>query len=545
MKKLLILCLSLFATLAFGQGGTLTVALPPATRITYLFPITPANDQSNYNFQVQYLLYKPLLWVGKKITVNYARSIASSVTTTNGRRYVVTLNPKWHWSDGTPVTSADVLFFWDMVRTITANNAAAYYGWGIGGVPQEITSVWAEGPYRLVFTLDRAVNPLWFELNGLAQFIPLPEHAWNKYPGNPAKTLAYLQAQGSNVAFFRNSPVDGPFMVDHFVQDQEYVLRANPHYSGHHPNYTYLVERYFTTSDAEFNALRGGEIDVGYLPIHLFNQAHLPGYRFASLPQWGFFYIYVNFANPAAPALKDLTVRQALQMAINGPGMLKTILHNQGIAEYGPVPYDPPTYLSAYLKTHVPYPFNPAKGKALLEAHGWKLVNGIMTKGGERLEFTLRYASGNQAFQQEAELFAEDAAQEGIRINLKPEPFDTIIGSLGDPKGWSLDYWGGWTYQPDFFPSGDGIFNTGGGSNESGYSDPLMDRLIQATTDYLPKEAVLNAMYNYQNYFAQQLPVLFVPIENQLFEVKSTVRGVIQSFNPTVTNWTPQDWTLH
>ncbi len=544
--RLIVIGVAFSVPVVAGQSSqTVRVALPPATKVTYLFPITPGNYETNYNFQVQYIMYKPLLWIGKDITVDYNRSIASSVTTTDGEHYLIKLNPKWHWSDSQPVTSKDVVFFWDLVNSIKAKNASAYYAWGIGGVPQDIASVSALGNYEVEVTLNKPSDPLWFELNGLAQFIPLPEHAWNKYPGDPAKTLAYLQSMGNNIPFMKGSPVDGSFKVDSFEQNREYSFVANPSYDGHKPTYQRLAEYYFTSSDAEFNALLTHAVDVGYLPAHLYNKHVLPGYTFASKPLWGFFYIAVNFANPNVPALKLLPVRQALQMAIDQPAMIKSFFHGQGIAEYGPVPYSPPTYLSPLLKSGAPYKYDPVAGKALLEENGWKMANGVMSKGGMKLEFVLQYGSGSLTRREEAELFAEAAGREGIKINLKPIPYNTLIGELSQPKAWTLAYWGGWTYQPDYFPSGDGLFNTNGGSNMAGYSNPRTDKLIKETTEFHSKrEQLLSAMYAYQNYFAKQVVVLSLPLNNQLLEVNSNLTGVIQTYNPTETNWSPQYWSF-
>ena len=535
------------ASLALGglvSAQTIVTALPPQTRITYLLPIPPATVYTLYNSEASELLYRPLLWVDHNIQIDYSRSIAKSVSTPDGQHYTIALHRHWKWSDGKPVTSADVVFALKLLMSISANNAQNYGGWGIGGIPNAIKQVSADGPYTVKITLDNRYNEQWFLYNGLAQIIPLPEHAWNKYPNDPAKTLAYLQKNGDNIEFFKNSPVDGPFMVNQFVNNQSYSFVANPNYSGHKPSYHELILRYFTTSDAEYNALRTGEVQVGYLPFHLIQNKDIPGYRFASYPQWAFEYIYVNFANPErnGPALKELPVRQALQMAVDQPAMIKVLFHGQAIAQYGPVPYDPPTYLSPYLKTHVPYPYDPAKGKAILEKAGWHMENGVMTKGNLKLEFTLYYSSGNTTQQEQAELIAESAAKEGIKLTLKPEPFDTLLGLLNDPKKWSLVYYGGWIYQPDYYPTGYGLFNSQGGSNQQGFNDPQMDVYTILTHAFFPSKAQsLQALYRYEDYAAKILPVIYLPQSNTLAEISDQISGYV--YNPTG-NWSPEYWSI-
>lgn len=546
MRKFVYTALGVAAALsavAFAQSSrTITEALPPAININYLLPIPPAGRYTLYNMQATQILYKPLLWVDKNVQIDYARSIAESVSTTNGQTYTIKLNPKWHWSDGTPVTAKDVVFDVNLIKSINGKNSSKYGGWGIGGIPNSIRSVKVVSPTELTITLNSKYNKQWFEYNGLAQLIPLPAQAWNKYPNDPAKTLAYLQKNGDNIAFFKQSPVDGPFVVGQFNRNRSFSFVPNPHYDGHKASYGKLIMRYYTSSDAEFNALKAGEVQVGYLPTHLYAERNLSGYTFASTPRWNVDYIYLNFANPHQPAIRDLAVRQALQMAVDQPGMLKALFHNQGNRAYGPVPYIPDTYLSPYLKSTVPYPYNPAKGRAILEKAGWRMKNGLMTKGNEQLSFTLKFASGTLTRKEQAEIIKEAAAKEGIRITLGQEPFDTLLGDLSNPSKWTLIYYGGWIYVPDYYPTGYGLFNTLGGSNQQDYSNSQMDVYTILTHAYFQtKRQSLNALFRYENYAAEQLPLIWLPNLNLLHEISNQVTGALEHINPTG-NWSPQYW---
>jgi peptide/nickel transport system substrate-binding protein len=546
MKRQGILGLAVLAGLAAAPALAQTVnyALPPQTRITSLLPIAAANIESLYDGQAAELLYRPLLWVDHNIQIDYARSIASSVTTKDGQHYFVKLNPKWHWSNGQPVTAQDVAFSFDLIKGISAKNAATYYAWGIGGIPNNVVSVKVLSAHELEFVTDHPYSKQWFELNGLAQLFPLPKASWDKYPGHPYKTLLYLQKNQANIPFFKSSPVDGPFMVSRFVNNQSYSFVPNPHYDGHKPSYSKLVLRYFTSSDAIFNAMRVGQLQVGILPFHLYaERSQLSAYTFHSEPQWSINYIYVNFANPKDPALKSLTVRKALQMAVDQPAMLKVIVNGQGVDQYGPVPYQPSTYLSPLLKSgYVPYAYDPAAGKALLEKAGWHMVNGVMQKGGMRLAFNLQYSAGQAIFERETQLIQQAAAKEGIKLTLAPKPFDTLIGELGSPKTWSLIDYGGWIYQPDYYPTGFGLFNSQGGSNQQGYSNPVMNRAtVNTHSFYATRQQSLTALFDYENYTALQLPLIWLPGTNQLQEISKQLSGVFAHYNPTG-NWSPQYW---
>ena len=64
---------------------------------------------------------------------------------------------------------------------------------------------------------------------------------------------------------------------------------------------------------------------------------------------------------------------------------------------------------------------------------------------------------------------------------------------------------GGWVYAPDYYPSGELLFQTGAGSNSGSYSDKKNDTLIHDTKF---GDATLAAC---QNYLAKQLPVVWQP----------------------------------
>ncbi len=112
------------------------------------------------------LLCRPLVWVGNHIDFDHERSLAASITSAAGNtRFRVTLKP-WRWSDGAPITPDDVIFGWERIELL---NQRGYYGAaGQGAIPDRIVGVRPDGPDAVTFTLNGAVNPDWFILNGLS-----------------------------------------------------------------------------------------------------------------------------------------------------------------------------------------------------------------------------------------------------------------------------------------------------------------------------------------------------------------------------------------
>jgi peptide/nickel transport system substrate-binding protein len=137
---------------------------------------------------------------------------------------------------------------------------------------------------------------------------------------------------------------------------------------------------------------------------------------------------------------------------------------------------------------------------------------------------------------------AEQAAwqQAGIKITLTTASFNTVIGNAVPCSGksctWELASWGGgWVYAPDYYPSGELLFQTGAGSNSGSYSDKTNDNLIHDTNfgD--------STLAQYENYLAKSLPVVWQP--NQAYavtEIQKNLQGVTPQ-NPLL-NINPENW---
>src|SRR6202046_3794003 len=97
-----------------GTGGTVTFALPAGTIPTYISPFVAGPVSNNVDlFQFSPFMWRPLYWFGitGKGNINHSQSMAGAPTFSNGGKTVtVTLNKKFTWSNGKPVTNRDVEF---------------------------------------------------------------------------------------------------------------------------------------------------------------------------------------------------------------------------------------------------------------------------------------------------------------------------------------------------------------------------------------------------------------------------------------------------
>jgi peptide/nickel transport system substrate-binding protein len=530
-------------------GGTIVYALGPQD-INWYLPLRPTSYSNGVDYLAATMMYKPLFRVGGDGKIDYSHSIASAITwSQDGTVYTVRMDPKWHWSDGRPVTAADVLFTWHLIQAASAKTVPApwpYNQAGFGGIPDMVKSVTVAGPTEFAVTLTHPVNQIWFEYDGLAQFWPLPEHDWNKFPNDPAAELAYLTKNGNNPAFF--SVVDGPWKMESATDKQAWVFVPNPAYSGHKPYLDRFIYAYQTSAAAEEGALRTGAVQVGYLPATDYDiRDRFPNDRFFTSTGYGFCRIFLNFGHPSVgPILGQLPVRQAMAYGIDQPDIITQLYHGQAVAGMGPVPLIPPTFLDPKLR-NPPYPFDLTAGKRTLLEHGWSLKNGIMTNAqGQQLKFTMQYVSGNPTTEALVQLIQSDWAKEGIAIQLEPRPFTEMIGMRrrANAANWEIQSgicfdWGG------SYPTGDGMFTTGGGYNFFQYSDPEMDRLVTATLAPHPTPAAAQASLNaYEEYVARMLPQIWVPRSYAFHEVQTNVHGVVETLNNFTGVILPQYWWI-
>jgi peptide/nickel transport system substrate-binding protein len=530
-------------------GGTIVYALPTQTNIPWYFPIRNDANASLYTAQLSGLLYQPLIYVNDTLAIDYSQSIASKITYNKaGTVFNVFMNPKWHWSDGQPITSADAQFSWNVLMATEQSTAPAPWpssSLGSGGLPNDFKSFKVDGPYEFTITLNTPVNQVWFEYKGIGSCPILPKHVWDKYPNNITQEITYLGQNATDPSF--DSVVSGPFKLQSAIQNQAWTLVPNPAYDGHKAYVSRLILQYEGSDTSEFAGLKTGTIQVGYLPAAEYNaRLELPdkmwvaypfSYRFA----WG--NLNKGAENGVNTIFDQLYVRQAMMEGVNIAAINHLIDHGYGAPEFGPIPTLPKTQFLDPRLTKPIYPYDPAKGKALLEAHGWSEQNGVMTKGGQKMSFTLMYPSGNLATTLEMELLQSNWAKEGIQVTLNPVPFATLVGNLSDPSKWEMVSGIGIIYGS--YPSGESIFyELHGLDADLGYNDPIENKLIQATTSpQANNAATMRAFYNYEYYTAQQVPAIWLPNNAAWDEVAPNVHG----FNAYTDNWVtggllPQYW---
>jgi dipeptide transport system substrate-binding protein len=262
----------------------------------------------------------------------------------------------------------------------------------------------------------------------------------------------------------------GPFVFNRYQKDAQIRFKGNPEYWK--PDDVKLDNLIFainTDSSVRYQKLKAGECHITLNPRPADLQAMQQDARLVVLEQPGYNLGYIAY-NVTHPPLDKLEVRQALDMAVNKPAIIKAVYQQAGQLAVNAMP---PSQWS-YDESIQDAPHDPQKARELLKAAGVA----------EGTTLSLWAMPVQRPYNPNARLMAEmlqaDWAKIGIKANIvsyewgeylkraKAGEHDTMLigwtGDNGDP-----DNWLGTLYGCDAV----------NGNNFSKWCDPAYDKLIK------------------------------------------------------------------
>lgn len=456
-------------------------------------------------------------------------------------RVTFRIRPEARWSDGPPVTGADVAFTW---RTIMdpANQVASRSGWDriaaitpgetAGGEqcdPATCLTVAFDGdyaPWREVFSVS-------------ASGYVLPQHV--------------LEGENFNTAWNDGGIVgSGPFTLESYQPRVRAVLAADPDWwgaadTGGGPFLERMVIDFLDTSGAAITALRQGQAQLTSPPPDpaLIGRARdLDGVEVQAVPSVFFEHIALN--TQRAP-LDDVRVRRALTLAIDRAQITDVLL--EGTAPVLQSPLRP--FQLGYEPTFERYGHDPAAAAALLEEAGWRRgPDGIFARDGEQLEIPLVTTSEGELRPSTARLIAEQAEQAGIRVVPRPLPPDRVFGpvlSSGDyaavmfATGGPVDPSLTSLLASDQIPSEENGF---AGQNVYRWSDPEADRLMRLSDRQIDTGARAATLGRLQAIVAEQVPLIPLYQQPNTVAYSTALTGVRQNPSTAEVFWNSGEWAL-
>jgi peptide/nickel transport system substrate-binding protein len=310
-------------------------------------------------------------------------TVANGGVSADGLTITWKLKPNLKWSDGTPITSDDVKFTWEVCSDPASSCVKT------AGIV-DITALDTPDPQTVVLHYKR----LFFGYKGQFRWGILPRHS--KDVGAPADLKKWAYNTTLN-------PSSGPFMVKSFDQEQSISLVRNPNFYDAPKPYLDGINAVFRSDNEVFRQMViSGQADLApsvKRDPDLLADLHSRGFTIGtgSSPYQGRFSL-----NPRDPS--DLTKPHPI---LGDPNVRKAILMGSDVDKVTytwnfPGIYTPTRYTSRwdlwgpeYACGLPPIQFDQAGAKALLDSAGWTVgANGIRGKSGVPMKLRVTVYSG-------------------------------------------------------------------------------------------------------------------------------------------------------
>jgi peptide/nickel transport system substrate-binding protein len=501
-----------------GVGTDLGTALPPLAR-------------TNLDAEVSGLLFPGLnraRWSrgGLVYPEDHPMALADRWRTgPEGRTLTYRLAPGLRWSDGSPLTAADVVFTYRLLSNPDAGLPLSY-------ATRRMDSVSARGDSAITFHFARRYPGMLFDTGvGI-----LPEHVWGDVPPGRFVRTAGGATPGDTTAG-DVSVASGPFRMAEWVRGERVVLVRNGE-TPVAPRLDTLVFRVLPEEATRLAELRSGGLDL--TRVESFRQARqlerADGYSVLSIPRRA--YDYIAWNPSGHPAFDDARVREALSLALDRDAMISA-LEMEGHAEPAAGPYGP---LFPQLRVETEGPLHdPDRARRLLDEAGWTRPGPDRTRAreGRELAFELATPAGSDRRTAAAELIRAQLRAVGVRARIRTQEFNSLFGRMrsGDYEAALL----GWQVGlgPDISPF---WYDPEGPMNVVGYDSPsvrvLMDSALAAPDDAEAEPFWRRAARR----IAADHPYAFLWHFDVLYAARARLRGV--EVDPTGFTSTAHEWWL-
>jgi ABC-type transport system substrate-binding protein len=426
----------------------------------------------------------------------------------DGRTLRFVLRPGIRYHDGQPIVAADFKFALERALR-TADSPFGHFLGNVAGAQElrdgkatECSGVRAPDERHLEITLLKRDASFTYVLAMKFTAPMRPDHA-----------------QRAGAELRRQPLASGPYMLTSWQEGRRLTLARNPHHWDRTRGWLDAITMLENISrDVEFLMFERGELDTCFQPSspdYLWLQAQ-PAWA-PYLRRVGQMNVFGERMNVTRPPFNDVRVRRALNYAFNKAHIVRLLFGTATVA-HGVLPPGMPGRDEALR----PYPYDPARAKALLAEAGYP--------DGFEVEYVT--LPGDEPRKLAASLQA-DMAKIGVRLKVKVYSLQAYFGTVGSKDGppfsftsWLQDY-------PDPTSFIDTRFHSRtiaeqGSVNDSFYADPALDALIdEARAELDPAKRA--AMYH--------------RIERALYDAAPWIfgyhRGAIEVVQPYVMDYAP------
>jgi len=498
----------------------------------------------------------------------------------------VNLKAGLKWSDGSPLTSDDVIFTWQAICDPAAGypSTAGYDHIVSIEKKSDTQTVWHFGPeatksakdskgadtYRCGMTapLDSGI------------YAPYLLLGIQVYPKVALGNLAHGDWAKADYFNVKPTVTSGPYMVESFTPGNaaQVVMVPNPHYAdgrsgakvfNHAPYLDKVIYKIYGTKPSQIAGLAAGDTDLGLDLI----AADLPALQAingaTTVAITGLLDEFLTFNQgknmKGCPAPYDQTkcgtatifsgdkvLRQAINLAIDKAAINKNLVGNAGVPMNGPLLSTFKPWADTSLAT---FTRDVAKANSLLDGDGWvKGSDGIRAKAGRKLHFTITTTAGNKQRASEVELIANNLKDIGADVPSSPDTGTNVFDSFNTGGIFATGQYdvalfaNNWQPDPDSFASYVAVNQIPSPTNQSGgnwghANDPALDALFQQGANSLDITKRIDLYNQAQKEWVDNAPTVQLYERPDVFTYSTASFGNFAgSANAALAIWNMVDW---
>ena len=525
------------------RGGRIVLALRAEPKT--LNPLTAADTPSR---EVIGTMQADLIHINRSTQLTEPALAKSWKVSPDGLQYTLTLRKGLRFSDGQPLDSDDVLFtirlYLDESVHATQRDLLI-----VGGKPITVKKIDAS---TLVFQLAKPYGAGERLFDGLTI---LPRHLLER---------PYLDgklAQSGTLSTPANQWAGaGPFRLKEYIPGQKLTLERNPYYwksdtkGNTLPYLDEIVFLFVPSADAQVLRFQSGDTDmISRLGAENFSvlSRQQRGYAMTDAGpglEYNFLFFNLNeIGEKASPEMArkskwfhETKFRQAVSYAIDREAIVRLIYLGHGAPLWGPVTPGNPRWVNS----SIPRPARSLEhARSLLKDAGFSWTRGaggeeeLVDSGGKSVEFSILTSSSNNDRTKMATLIQDDLKQLGMRVQVVPLEFRSLIDRVTQTKEYDSCLLGIASFDAD--PNSDlNVWLSSGGQHlwnpsEAHPATPWeaeIDKLMEqqlATPSYEQRKKLYNRV---QEILAENQPMIFLASPDILAGAKNAVGN----FHPAV-----------
>jgi peptide/nickel transport system substrate-binding protein len=447
-----------------GGSGSLTIAVDNGspTLQDNFNPFSP-NQRSGTPY-----MYEPLAYVNP-LNGQYTGFLATGHKFTSNTTLQFTMRPGMKWSDGQPLTAADVVYTFDLMKRDKALDSA--------GVWQHLSSVTAAGTV-VTFTFSAPDVPF---AQDIAQTLIVPQHVWSKV--------------ASPATFTNTSPVvSGPYKLSSFTPNQYVLVKNTRCWQAGSAPVSKLIFPALTGNQTSQLMLASGSYDWSTLFVPNIQQSWVSkaqGNKYW-FPPGGTISLYLNLAK--AP-YSSQAFREGLSAGLDRASIAQKAEDGyvQPASQSGLLLPGLKSWLDPSLANDGQVAYQPQAARSLLVQAGYHTTGGkLIGPGGKQVSMTIITPNGFTDWLQGAQVIQQQLGKLGIAASIQTPQyaayysdlqtghFDAAIGAFGGSGNPYLDL------SALLSSSLTAKVGQPAASNFERYSSPATDHLLsalQSTTD--------------------------------------------------------------